>query len=198
MSGLNLASIRRAFTGGLTPGTGAPSPIESDDRGTPAAGHEIAFRAYTERSIVRATYELRDDRLTDALNRERVLLLTDVEFMTLHEPVVATRPQFELTTASILIAEATGPRGNERRRFRSSPRAVTVKLGPYRVQGFIHTVRGGHPILGLYHRNTMIPMTDVEVAYDVLGRRIVDRYAAAIMNREAITNIRMAGDESVA
>jgi hypothetical protein len=192
--GLRLSRDRPPRGQSLSTGDRELSPRERER----PSGATVQFRAYTSHEIIRGTYSFVGDRLTDALNNDLDLHLTDVESLTLADQHVSWRSELRLRRETILIVEGTGPRGNDRRRFRAFESAVAVKLGPYRVEGFIHSVRGAHPILGLYHRSQMVPMTDVRITYVVLGRPIVDSYPVVIINRQAIASIRLPGDDAIA
>src|SRR5262249_8883247 len=146
----NFLGVRRAFAGAGAKMSARQAARVSADAPEDVGG-ALSLHIYTARSVLRGDYELADDRLTDALNREQSINLTQVELMAVHSPTVTSMPTMRLWRDEILIVEAAGPRGNERRRFRVSPTAVAMRLGPYHVRGIIHAVPGAHPILGLYH-----------------------------------------------
>lgn len=182
--------LRRQPTGrrdeGLSTASGPVLPIESSEI--------IRFRAFTATTIMTAQYEVRADRLTDALNSLEPIALTNVRFMALATLGERTAAHHVVPTMELLIVTVAGPRGNFKRRIRVIPHAVVLTIGPYRVEGTIHTVLGAHPTSGIHHRLPMVPITDAKVSYELLGRPIVEALDAIVINRNALSSIACASD----
>ena len=59
-------------------------------------------------------------------------------------------------------------------------------MGPYQVRGFIHSLPGSDPLAGIGRRKPMIPLTDVRIAYTMLGEEREVRAETVIVNRDQI------------
>jgi len=57
------------------------------------------------------------------------------------------------------LVHATGPRGSVARRTRTAPQYVAVKMGPYSVRGFFHSMPGTDPMSSIQRRKPMVPLT---------------------------------------
>jgi hypothetical protein len=141
-----------------------------------------------------AQYEVRADRLTDALNSMEPIALTNVRLMSLATLGERTAAHHVVPPMELLIVAVAGPRGNPKRRMRVIPHAVVLTIGPYRVEGIIHTALGAHPTSGIHHRLPMVPITDAKVSYALLGRPIVDVLDAIVINRNALSSLVCASD----
>jgi hypothetical protein len=163
---------------------GAPNspPEESTEE-------RVEFHALMPESKVTGRYYILGDRLSDALNRDDRYALTDVRTLDLVSGIERFVPYKVLMRAETLIIVATGPRGNPRRRFRTTVHPVTLHIGPYKVTATIHMPPGGRPIPGIYHRQIMVPLTDARVEYPLLGRQIEETYDGIVINRHQITSI---------
>jgi hypothetical protein len=154
----------------------------------------VEFIAYTASSMLSATFELLDSRLSDALNAGERFRLRNVTQTTLESMVIQEFSQLGVSRQDLVAVHATGPRGDPRRRFRGTRQAVSLTIGPYHVQGWIHSAPGAHPALGMYHRQSMVPVTDAEISYVILGRPIVLTTDAIIVNRDAVTSMNVQSD----
>src|SRR6476469_9494948 len=108
----------------------ASAPVDAGAMNVPSA-ETIQFRAFTANSIVTGTLDIDAERLTDQLNEQESLVLTNatvVEIETQHEH---QSPLLVVSRGDLLIVQVTGPRGSVRRRFKTSPHAVTLTIGPY-------------------------------------------------------------------
>jgi hypothetical protein len=154
----------------------------------------IEFEAYTSNGRIRGDFSLSADRLTDELNRQPTIVLIDA----IEEPFDAPEP----TQSSVLIVarddlfvvRATGPVGSPARRYRTTPYEVSVRVGPYHLEGLIHAGPGAHPTLGIYHRRPMIPITEASLAYEVHGRSLMLASGAFIVHRDRIASIGLTRD----
>jgi hypothetical protein len=183
----------RRFTGGER-----PKPTPDAQAANVAREERIAFRGFTSTSIVTGTFEIDADRLTDQLNGDESFVLTGVSTFDLDTLVEIALPTLVVSRRELLIVEIAGRRGSERRRFKTSPHGVNLTVGPYRIQGYIHAVPGVHPTSGIYHRATMVPITDAVVSYLVMGRQFEERLDAIDVNREALSSISLTKDQVAA
>jgi hypothetical protein len=149
----------------------------------------VEFIAYTPSAMLNATFELLDSRLSDALNAGERFYLHDVTRTALDSMAIQRYPELGVARQDLIAVQATGPRGDPRRRFRGSRHAVSLTIGSYTVRGLVHSAPGAHPTLGIYHRQAMVPLTDAEISYELLGRPMVLTADAIIVNREAVSSI---------
>jgi hypothetical protein len=154
----------------------------------------VEFIAYTPSALLNATFELLDNRLSDALNAGERFYLHDVTRTTLDSMATQRFSDLGVARRDLVAVQATGPRGDPRRRFRGSRHAVSLTIGSYTVRGLVHSAPGAHPTLGMYHRQAMVPLTDAEISYELLGRPIVLTADALIVNRDAVSSIEAQSD----
>lgn len=125
-----------------------------------------------------------DERLSDVLNRESVLAVTDVDLVSHADGHVVHLPEMTLERDDLFAIEAVGPRGPEQRRVHTVRHRLEVSLGPYTVLGQLHTFPGGRPLLAVSQRAPMIPLTNSTIAFsDHRGVQIRD-VGTLIINRE--------------
>jgi hypothetical protein len=154
----------------------------------------IKFEAFTANGRISGDFSLSADRLTDELNHQATIVLMDAieERFDAHEP---TRSSILMVARDdLLVVRATGPVGSPARRYRTTPYEVSVRVGPYHLEGLIHAGPGAHPILGIYHRRPMIPITEATLAYEGDGRSVMLPSGAFIIHRDRIASIRLTRD----
>ena len=151
----------------------------------------IAVRAFTATSSITGRYALRADRLTDALNRDDSVTLTDATVTDLGTLAERLIPVLVLARSDLLIVRVDGQRGNPSRWLKTWPHAVTAVIAPFRVEATIHSVPGAHPTSGIFHRKPMVPLTDATISYEVMGRPIVEQIDTIAINRDALNSIVM-------
>ena len=144
------------FRRGIGNRTNPPPAPQRDQLDEQAATRPVEFIGYTARCVFVGSYVLAADRLTDAMNRQTSVALTQVQLQVLDPLEFKELDQVTIPRDELLLVHATGPRGDPARRFRAWPHAVIVRIGPYQVEGLIHSVPGAHPTLGIYHRQHMV------------------------------------------
>ena len=148
---------------------------------------EVAFVAYGEDCILSGRAVLDADRLTDMLNDHDEYLVSglvverfdDVAPFELDDEIAIPRDE-------ILLVHASGPRGDAKRRHRTMPQQLALKMGPYRVRGFFHALPGADPLVALGRRKAMVPLTNVRIEYSIHDQRREVTVETVIINREQI------------
>jgi hypothetical protein len=63
---------------------------------------------------------------------------------------------------------------------------VALKMGPYKVRGFLHALPGADPVAAMRRRKPMVPLTNVRIEFTFNGVTREDRVETVIVNREQI------------
>jgi hypothetical protein len=158
-----------------------PGPLRLE-----SASDEVPFVAYGEDCIVSGHTTLDAVRLTDMLNAHDEYVLAEVTVERFDEGEPFEIAELTIHRDDIYLVEATDPRGDIARRYRTTPRRLALKVGPYEVRGFFHGRLGAEPVRALRRRLTMVPLTDVQIEYTCRGERRATRVDTVIVNREQI------------
>ena len=146
----------------------------------------VAFVAYGADCVLSGRTTLDGDRLSDMLNDhdEYALIGVTVERFDGGPPLAVD--DVVVSRDEIWMVHAGPPRGAIGRRTRTAPQHVAIKMGPYQVRGFIHSLPGSDAVASIGRRKPMIPLTDVRIAYIMLGEEREVRAATVIVNRDQI------------
>ena len=158
-------------------------PVEAGV-GTP---DEVAFVAYGEDCILSGRTVLDADRLTDMLNaarRVRARRRHASSGSTTGRRSRSMRSSSRATScsSSTPAVRAATPLGATGR----MPQHVAIKMGPYKIRGFLHALPGADPVASIRRRKPMVPLTDARIEYIVNGERREDAVDTVILNREQI------------
>jgi hypothetical protein len=74
---------------------------------------------------------------------------------------------------------------------------VAIKLGPYRVRGYLHALPGADPVQAIRRRKPMVPLTDAWIEFSSATGPQRRRIGAVVVNREQIDWIVPAVDDEV-
>lgn len=157
----------------------------------------IDFTGYSADCLISGTLELTAPRLTDMLNEQPTILLTDVVLEGLEDARRIEIPTYTLMRGEIYAVKVTGPRGSEALRISTVPHRVQAQIGPYNVLGRLNTAPGATPMRSLEERGVMLPLTDATIAYVVGGILEVRDASTVIINRELASWVRAADAEPV-
>jgi len=153
----------------------------------PGTGPEhVAFIAYGEDCIVTGHTILDADRLTDMLNLHDEYDLADVSVERFDDGEPLDLAEISVQRDQIILVQASGPRGDPARRHRTMPQHLAVKMGPYRVRGFLHVLPGPDPVLAIRRRKTMVPLTNAKIEFTIRGERREAQVDTVIVNRDRI------------
>lgn len=152
----------------------------------PEAAGIVDFVAYGDDCVLSGRTALDGERLSDMLNDhdEYALSGVSVERFDGGPPIVVD--DVVVARNELWLVHAGPPRGSVGRRTRTAPQHVAIKMGPYQVRGFIHSLPGSDPIAGLARRKPMIPLTRARIGYTMLDEEREVRVETLIVNREQI------------
>ncbi len=155
------------------------------DRSRPdALAPEIELVAYSDDCRVYGYVRLNGDRLTDMLNDHDEYALVDVMAEQLPDGEVVETKEIVVTRDELLAVEASWPRGNVDRRRRTRQHAIALQVGPYVIEGYVHTLPGVDPLTGVHKRGPMVPLTDASIAFVSGGVRRLREAATVVVNRD--------------
>jgi hypothetical protein len=124
------------------------------------------------------------DRVTDLMNDR-----TEFEFVDTH--LESLDDGRELVVRSVLVARdeifavaVAGPRGDPKRRTRTRPIPIELRVGRYDVSGNIHVIPGTDPIIGFRRRRVMVPLTEATIEFDSPDGRKLLRFETLLVNRD--------------
>ena len=147
----------------------------------------VDFVAYGEDCILSGRAVLDADRLSDMLNAHNEYLLSGLSVERFDG---ATPFQLEDEIAiprdELYLVHASGPRGDAARRHRTTPQHLAIKMGPYQVRGFFHSLPGADPVVAFRRRKAMVPLTDARIEFTLHGERREAKVETLIVNREQI------------
>lgn len=150
-------------------------------------GDEVEFVAYGEDCILSGRAVLDADRLTDMLNAHDEYLVSGLTVERFDEATpFELEDEIAVPRDEIVLVHATGPRGDEKRRHRTMPQHLAIKLGPYKVRGFFHSLPGADPVEAIRRRKAMVPLTNARIEYTIHGERREVTVDTVIVNREQI------------
>lgn len=147
----------------------------------------IDFRGYAGGFIVSGRMDLTADRLTDQLDRDENLELSNVTLESLVDGRTVTIDQLALAPRELFAAKAIGPRGDAALRIVTVQHRLQAQIGPYNVLGRLHAEPGVSPLESVLRRWPMIPLTEATIAYVIGGVLEVRDGDTIIINRELAT-----------
>ena len=149
----------------------------------PPSAHVVRLTLYACDSLAFGYLSLSAGRVTDLMNEHEAL-----EFVNTYLQNIAGGHGLALRAASIALEEicavgVTGPRGDPKRRTRTLPIPVELRVGPYDVRGNIHVVPGSDPIASFRSRLAMVPLTEATIEWDAPDGRRIARWGTVVVNR---------------
>lgn len=159
---------------------------------------QIEFMGYTADCLISGQFELTAPRLTDMLNDEPTIHLTNVVLEGLVDARRITVPTYTLHRDEIYAVKVTGPRGSKALRIVTVPHRVQAQIGPYNVLGRLNAAPGDAPMRSLESRGCMLPLTDATIAYVVGGILEVRDASTVIINRDLASWVRAADPDAEA
>lgn len=153
-------------------------------------GTEIDFVAFSEDCRVEGKVDLEDSRLADLLNRHQSIVVRDVTLVSTLDGHTQEFEQLEIERDELDIVVASGPRGDPKRRLATRPNGVTMKLGPYCAEGFMHVPPTANPVRGISHRPTMVAITDAVLEYQFCDEPVSEWFRTLLVNREMAVSLR--------
>jgi hypothetical protein len=153
-------------------------------------GTDIEFVGFAADCRVEGRVELEDARLADLLNRQRTVLVRDVVAVSTLDGHREELETLEIERGELDLVVASGPRGDPRRRLATRPVGVTMTLGPYCTEGFMHGPPTANPVQGINHLPTMVAITDAVLEYQFCDERVSESFRTVLVNRELASSLR--------
>jgi hypothetical protein len=153
-------------------------------------GNQIEFVGFSDDCRVVGKVELEDARLADLLNRQQTILVQDVTLVSTIDGHTQAFDQLEIDRDELNIVVASGPRGDPKRRLATKPNGVSMKLGPYNAEGFMHAPPTANPVRGIDHRPVMVAITDAILEYDFCEKPVTQWFRTLLVNRELAMSLR--------
>lgn len=150
----------------------------------------VDLTAYAADCLIRGRLELRARRLTDQLNADPRIALTDVELEGLHDGRRVGVRSFTVHRVDLCAVWVEGPRGEKRLRVATTPHRLQAQIGPYTVLGRLHTRPGEEKVRSLIARESLVPFTDATIAYVVAGILEVQDASTLLINRDLASWLR--------
>jgi hypothetical protein len=151
---------------------------------------QIDFTGYSADCLIVGRLELTAPRLTDMLNSEPTIQLTDVTLEGLMDARRIQVPTYAMRRDEIYAVKVTGPRGSKALRIITVPHRVQAQIGPYNVLGRLNAAPGTAPMKSIESRGVMLPLTDATIAYVVGGILEVRDATTVIINRDLASWVR--------
>jgi hypothetical protein len=145
---------------------------------------QIDFAGYSADCLIAGRLNLTAHRLTDMLNAESSLHLTDVTLESLSDGRRIQVPTYTLRRDEIYAVKVTGPRGSRALRIVTVPHRVQAQIGPYNVLGRLNAAPGTAPMKSIETRGVMLPLTDATIAYVIGGILEVRDATTVLVNRD--------------
>ncbi len=155
-----------------------------------AMGTGIDFVGFAEDCRVEGRVDLEDSRLADLLNRRKTITLHDVTLVSTLDGHTQEFDELEISRDELDIVVASGPRGDPERRLATKPNGVTVKLGPYCAEGFMHAPPTANPVRSFDRKPAMVAITDAVLEYDFCSEPVSQWFRTLLVNRELAISLR--------
>ncbi len=167
----------RIFPHGSAPAT--PGETTADSPEVPIVGLTL----YTGDALAFGYLALSASRVTDLMNEHDLFEFVDTYLQSIDDGHGLALRSVVITREEIFAVAVAGPRGDPRRRKRTRPIPIELRLGPYDVRGNIHVPPGTDPIIAFRNRRTMVPLTEATVEWDAPDGRQVAQWETVVVNR---------------
>jgi len=153
-------------------------------------GTQIDFVGFSDDCRVEGKVDLDDARLADMLNNHPKIVVHDVTVVSTLDGHKQAFEQLEIGRDELDIVVASGPRGDPKRRLATKPNGVSMKLGPYCAEGFMHAPPTANPVRGFSHRPAMVAVTDAVLEYQFCEEPVSEWFRTLLINREMAVSLR--------
>jgi hypothetical protein len=184
--------LRLAIEGTDEPPSDGPDPLPAIE-----IGPLVDFVAYGQDCTLSGQIRLGTERLTDLLNGNDPWQLVDVMAESFDGVELVEIKEVEVPREEILMVHATGPRGSNEQRHRTNLHPVIMRVGRFRIRGYLHARPGLDPLHVIARSRPMVPLTDASIEYEHHGFRERRRVGTILVNRDRIDVIDHAADFEV-
>lgn len=153
-------------------------------------GTQIDFVGFADDCRVEGKVDLDDARLADLLNNRSTVLVHDVKLVSTLDGHTQEFDHLEIERGDLSIVVASGPRGDPKRRLATKPNGVTMRLGPYCAEGFMHAPPTANPVRGFGRRPAMVAVTDAVLEYQFCDQPVSEWFRTLLVNRDLAVSLR--------
>lgn len=178
-----MLSMRSKLRGPLRIFLRASPETEAKEPPPPDPPPLVELTVYTGDSLAFGYVPLTAGRVTDLLNEHEELEFVDTHVESLEDRHGFTFRTITVARDEILAVAVAGPRGDPKRRTRTRPIPIELRIGPYDVRGNIHVVPGTDPI-GTFRRRAMVPLTEATIEWETPDGWQTARWVAVVVNRD--------------
>jgi hypothetical protein len=176
-------SMRTTFRGPLRiflrDSGGTPEDVPPD----PPPVHGVRLTLYACDSLAFGYLPHLAGRVTDLMNEHEAFEFVDTYLQNIAGGHGLTLRAAVIPREEICAVGIAGRRGDPKRRTRTRPIPVELRLGPYDVRGNIHVVPGTDPLASFRSRRAMVPLTEATIEWDAPGGRKIARWDTVVVNR---------------
>lgn len=151
------------------------------------------IHGYAIDCTVEGEFELTEDRLRDALNRQDQIVLREARLIRLSDGMEMNLPHIVLDQEELFAVDG-GPMhkpsnggSNRSRRLHTVRHRRRARLGPYSVVGSIHERPGVAPLGSMRLSRPFVVFTEAKIAFQRGGTTVVENVAALIVNGRQIS-----------
>ena len=151
----------------------------------------VEFRGYSGDCLIQGRLVLPPGvRMTDYLNEAELLTVRGLTLHALAYGHVVDGGDQVLEMDEILAVEPTDPkRAGGERHVPTRALEVQIALGPYVIDGYVHSVSTADPVASITRRKPQIPVTDATIRYVFAGQPVERKAPVLIVNRERATSL---------
>ena len=157
-------------------------------------GTQIDFVGFADDCRVEGKVDLDDARLADLLNSHPSIVVRDVKLVSTLDGHTQEFQELEIERDELDVVVASGPRGDPKRRLATKPSGVTMRLGPYCAEGFMHAPHTADPVGDIGHGPTMVAVTDAILEYQFCDEPVSEWFRTLLVNREMASSLRAVAD----
>jgi hypothetical protein len=150
---------------------------------------EVEFLGFADGCRVQGRVAFQDARLADMLNRQSRILVRDAVVVRTSDGFAQAFGELELDRDELDIVVAEGPRGDPKRRRATACDCVSMQLGPYSAEGFMHSPQRV-TVAGLEDPPPMVAVTDAVLEYEFGNESRSEWFRTLLVNRDLATSIR--------
>jgi hypothetical protein len=144
----------------------------------------VELTVYAGDSVAFGQLALTADRVTDLMNDRTEFEFVDTVLESLDDGRALMVRSVLVARDEIFAVAVAGPRGDPKRRTRTRPIPIELRVGRYDVSGNIHVIPGTDPIIGFRRRRVMVPLTEATIEFDSLDGRKLLRFETLLVNRD--------------
>jgi hypothetical protein len=164
--------------------------LEQAPGGARRVAAEVEFVGFADGCRVEGTIFLEDARLADLLNRQHTIVVRDARVVHTDDGHSQEFPELEVRRDELEVVVANGPRGDPKRRLDTLASCVSMKLGPYLAEGFVHTPQSTPTVWAVGQEPAMVALTDAVLEYELCGKPVSEWFRTVLVNQAVAAGVR--------